>query len=140
MTWTEIRPSSFPVNARRIYVALGPRGEFYLNHGALIKLGEPSAVKLMYDAERKLIGIAPALTHTKDTFRLRYKDGEHCAGRNFAASPFCHAIGLLPDRTIQFRDPRIEDGLLILDPAATVFAPRRGTLKNQEESRVRETL
>lgn len=95
----------------------------------MMKLREPSAVKLMYDPERKLIGIATALTHTKDTFRLRDKDGEHCAGRNFAAALFCTAIGLLPDRSIQFPDPRIEDGILIPDVNTTIHAPRRGTLK-----------
>ena len=131
MQWTQIRPSSFPVNARRIYIALNRRGEFYLNQGAMLKLGDPPAVKLMYDPVRKLIGIAPALAHTKDTFRLRAKDGDRYASRVFAAVAFCRAMGILPNRTIQFRDPGIEDGMLVLDTTITTHAPQLGTRKSR---------
>lgn len=132
MQWSYIHPSSFPFNARKIYAALSPRGVFYLNHGALLQLGDPPAVKLMYNAIRKVIGIAPVPIHTDESFLLRRKDGDRVASRTFAAAPFCREIGLLPDRTIQFLDSKVEDGILILDITKTIYAPRRGVVKNPD--------
>ena len=131
MQWSHVTPNSFPVNARKVYAALSPRGVFYLNQGALLKLGDPPAVRLMYNADRKVIGIAPVPIHTTESFLLRRKDGDRVASRTFAAAPFCREIGILPDRTIQFPEPKIEDGILILDTTTTIYAPRRGILKSR---------
>ena len=108
-----------------MHVTLDPRGQFYLNQGAMIKLGEPVAVRLMFNKELGLIGIAAAPLKAKSAIELRAKYGEDASGRVFRATAFCKALGILPDRTILFRDPRIEDGVLVLEINTTIFAPRR---------------
>lgn len=59
MQWTNYDPFIFTKAVSRIHVTLGPRGVFYLNAGAMRNLGEPVAVRLMFNKEEGLIGIAP---------------------------------------------------------------------------------
>ena len=114
-----------PKAAREIHVTLGPRGNFYLNSGAMNKLGEPVAVRLMFNKEAGLIGITAAPLRAKGALELRAKYGDDSPGRTFRCTPFCIELGVLPERTIMFRDPKIEDGVLILDINTTIYAPRR---------------
>lgn len=133
MEWTIFDPAALPRNAREIYTTLNPKGEFYLNAAALRRLGHPPAVRLMFNRERGLIGIAPVPLKSKGTFVLRRKDGDRVASRVVAAASFCRVFNLLPEKTIQFRNPRIdENGILILDSKATAPALQRGTFKPPE--------
>ena len=125
MQWTNFDPFVLPATARTIHVTLDPRGQFYLNQGAMMKLAEPVAVRLMFNKEERLIGIAAAPLKTKTSFELRSKYGEDAPGRTFRCTPFCKELGILPDRTIMFRDPKIQDGILVLDLKTTIYAPRR---------------
>jgi len=117
-----------PVTARTTHVTLSPRGEFYLNYGAMLKLGEPVAVRLMFDKEERLVGIAAGPLNAKASFELRAKYGPDTPARIFRATSFCQHLGILPDRTILFREPQIRDGVLVLDLKTTVYAPRRAAL------------
>ena len=125
MQWTNFDPITLPKAAREIHVTLGPRGVFYLNSGAMVKLGDPVAVRLMFNKEAGLIGIAAVPLKAKGAIELRAKYGEDSPGRSFRCTPFCKELGILPERTIMFRDPKIEDGVLILDINTTIPAPRR---------------
>lgn len=125
MTWTSFDPHLMPRAARVIHVTLSPRAEFYLNQGAMIKLGEPVAVRLLFNKQPGLIGIAAVPLNSKGSFELRPKHGVEAAGRVFRATEFCRAFGLQFDRTIMFRDPKLEEGILVLDINSTVYAPRR---------------
>ena len=92
-----------------------------------MKLGEPVAVRLVFNKEERLIGIAAAPLKAKASFELRSKYGEDAPGRVFRATSFCRHLGILPERTILFRDPKIEDGVIVLDLKTTVHAPQRAT-------------
>jgi hypothetical protein len=125
MQWTNFDPTITKPTAAVTHVTLSPRGEFYLNYGAMLKLGEPVAVRLMYDKGERLIGIAAAPLNAKASYELRSKYGTDAPARVFRATSFCRHLGILPDRTIMFRDPKIENGVLVLDLKTTVYAPRR---------------
>ncbi|MDI1241059.1 MAG: hypothetical protein PSX80_03960 [bacterium] len=125
MQWTNFDPFILPKTATEIHVTLGPRGNFYLNSGAMMKLGDPVAVRLMFDKEAGMIGITAAPLKAKGAIELRAKYGEDSPGRTFRCTPFCNELGILPERTIMFRDPKIEDGVLILNINTTIPAPRR---------------
>ena len=110
-----------------MHVTLNRRGLFYLNHEAVMRLGEPVAVRIMFNKEAGLIGIAAAPLNGKGSFQLRSKHGSESAARTFIAKSFCTLIGILPERTLFFRDPTIEEGVLVLDLKSTEYAPRRAT-------------
>ena len=114
-----------PKTARDLHVTLSPRGEFYLNEAAMIKLGEPVAVRLMSDKIAGLIGITAAPLKAKASFELRMKYGEDSPGRIFRATEFCRHLGLQFDRTVLFREPKVEDGVLVLNINTTVYARKR---------------
>lgn len=125
MQWTNFDVSMMPPAARALHVTLSSRGDIYLNCGAMIKLGEPVAVRLMFNKEERLIGIAAAPLKAKGAIELRAKYGPDSAGRTFCARPFCLHMNILPERTIVFRDPKMQDGILVLDLDSTTPAPRR---------------
>ena len=125
MEWTNFDPSMIPETARTIHVTLSPRGEFYLNDGAMMILGDPVAVRLMYERDARLIGIAATPLNAKMSYELRPKYGSDVAARIFRATSFCQHLGILPDRTIMFRDLNFDNGVLALDLKTTVYAPRR---------------
>lgn len=125
MTWTSFDAKLMPRAAKVMHVTLSPRSEFYLNQGAMIKLGEPVAVKLLYNKPAGLMGIAAVPLNAKASIELRPKYGAEASGRVFRATEFCKSLGLQFDRTIMFRDPKIEDGILVLDINTTVYAPKR---------------
>ncbi|MEO5858248.1 MAG: hypothetical protein ABIR33_04785 [Pyrinomonadaceae bacterium] len=125
MQWTNFDPSMLPKNASEIHVTLSPRGVFYLNSGAMIELGDPVAVRLMFNKEAGLIGITAAPLRAKGAIELRRKYNDGSPGRAFRCTPFCKELGILPDRTILFRDAKVDDGVLVLDINTTISAPRR---------------
>ena len=125
MAWTSFDSKLMPRAARVMHVTLSPRSEFYLNDGAMRRLGEPVAVRLLFNKSEGLIGIAAVPLHAKASIELRPKYGVDASGRVFRATDLCRSLGLQFDRTIMFRDPKIEEGVLVLDINATVYAPKR---------------
>jgi hypothetical protein len=81
----------------------------------------------MFEKDERLIGIASAPLNAKASYKLRSKYGSDVTSRIFRATSFCRHLGILPDRTIMFRDPKIENGVLVLDLKTTVYAPKRAT-------------
>lgn len=126
MQWTNFDPTTPSAVSIPNHVTLSPRGEFYLNHGAMMELGYPAAVRLMFEKGERLVGIAAAQLRSKASFELRPKYGNDTPARVFRATSFCKHLGILPDRTIMFREPGMRDGVLVLDLKTTVYAPKRG--------------
>lgn len=100
-----------------------------------MNLGYPAAVRLMYDKGERLVGIAAAPLNAKSSYELRSKYATDAPARIFRATSFCRHLGILPDRTIMFRDPRIENAVLVLDLKTTVYAPRRTEVFSKEGTR-----
>ena len=126
MQWTNFDAKMVPQAVRVIHVTLSPRSEFYLNEAAMVKLGDPVAVRLMFNREERKIGITGAPLNTKASYTLRAKYGMDVSGRVFRATDFCRSLALHFDRTVMFPNSTVEDGILILDINSTVPAPRRG--------------
>jgi hypothetical protein len=129
MQWTNFDVSMMPPAARAMHVTLSSRGDFYLNQAVMVKLGEPVAVRLMFNKEERLIGIAAAPLKAKGAIELRMKYGLESPGRTFCARPFCLHLDILPERTIVFRDPKVHDGVVVLDLNSTDYPrPRAVTV------------
>jgi len=81
----------------------------------------------MFNKEEGKIGIAAAPVKTKGAIQPYSKYGRCAASRKFRALQFCRHLGILPER-IMFQDPKLENGVLVLNIHSTSIAPRRGTI------------
>ena len=126
MQWTNFDDSMIPKVVRDARVTLSPRGDFYLNESVVNSLGDPVAVRMLFNKEEGKIGITAAPLNSKGSFRLCTKYGRSAVARKFRALQFCRLLGILPDHTIMFLDPNLENGILVLNTRSTTIAPHRG--------------
>ncbi len=131
MEWTDFDPSMLAVADKPIHITISPRRQVFLNRTAVSKLGEPVAVRLMFNEKERVIGIAAAPLKAKGAIELRLRTADSGA-RAFNGTPFCQHIGLNPERTLQFHDPKLEGGVLVLDLKTTTYARRRAEKRVSE--------
>ena len=81
MQWTAFDESMIPKVVRETRVTLSPRGDFYLNEGAVIALGDPVAVRMLFNQEEGKIGIMAAPLKTKGAYQLCTKYGRSANSR-----------------------------------------------------------
>ncbi len=136
MQWISFDESMMPKVVRETRVTLSPRGDFYLNEGAVHRLGDPVAVRMLFNKEEGKIGIAAAPLKTKGAYELCSKYGRNAASRKFRALQFCRHLGILPERTIEFLEPKLEDGVIVLNIHKTIISPRSVALeRNMQDAR-----
>ena len=126
--WIEYTGEPFP-ERNQILVTLYPFGQIVLNRFAFEAMGRPEAVIPLFDTKADEIGLKPASANHPNSFRVKRKsESDNCAIR---LKPFCQHHDICPDHTVRFRDPAIEDGILVLDPSKTTKAnrPKRGKSK-----------
>lgn len=58
-------------SAAQPFVTIQKKGIFALNHAAFSALGDPKAVRLLYDREKKLIGFRPAEISDEHAYPVR---------------------------------------------------------------------
>jgi len=58
--WEDFEQGPVESNTERIHVTINRRGNLFLNRNAVEAMGEPDAVKLMYDRRRSTIGVVRA--------------------------------------------------------------------------------
>ena len=108
-----------PVEASgsQINITINPRGHFYLNRKAILAMGEPDAVVLFFDRERKVIGMQRSPIGRKNAFRILSRSKTTLeSGRMIYASNFFSRYNIKPHTTIRFATPQVnKDGILILD-------------------------
>jgi hypothetical protein len=106
-------PTELP--GKRVGVSINPRGHFHVNRKAIIAMGEPDAVVLYFDRERKAIGMRRSPIDHRSAFRLVRKASNE-SGRMIFATNFCRHHNITPTATIRFAAPQVnKDGILILD-------------------------
>ena len=92
------------------------RGLISLNHAAYEMVGSPEAVELLWDADRRVIGLRPASPTSVNAYPARSQSQAKPERGPFlvAGSLFTRYIGL--DTSEAFRwVPTIEDGILCID-------------------------
>jgi hypothetical protein len=87
-------------------VTLNDRGQISLNRYAFRELGEPSAVKLYFDGNNRVIGLRPADVRHSNSFPIRPKNQHRT--RRILASPFCRHFGILVTGSILFTDVEVD--------------------------------
>lgn len=106
-----------PPGVGSLHVTVNAQGEFLLGVAAFDRLGRPDAVVILFDKANRVIGMKPAHPRISNAYPLRTSvNGRH---RLVRANRFCRQHQIKFDRRLAFESPKIEDGVLILDPAAT---------------------
>ena len=106
-------------------VTLCPNRVLQMNAHAYQAFGEPMSVEMLFDGNRKMIGLRPCDPHKKNAFRFRPAGGR--ATKNFRVSigAFLTHFGIRPERTVLFEEIDISsDGFLTLDMTKTTAVSR----------------
>jgi len=115
-------------NGRRSELAritLGPNRSLQFNAHAYQAFGEPKAVEMLFDGNRKMMGLRPCDPQKKNAFTFRPAGGR--ATKNFRVSigAFLTHFGIKPERTVLFEEIDISaDGILTLDMTKTTVVSR----------------
>src|SRR5882724_5089796 len=86
---------------REARVTLGHKGTFYLNGIAYDALGAPAAVEMLYDGNRRIIGLKPIDPRKRNAFAIR-PHGKSGNYKRISASAFCTHFRLRTDGTVLF--------------------------------------
>lgn len=127
--WSEFRNVPDVRKPGQMRVSINAAGVFTLNRIAWETLGEPDAAVLLYDEYNRVIGLKPAHPRIENAVLVRKWDSK---GGRFAvrAIALCVHLGITIGRTLIFRNPTIEDGVMVLALRDTYeFTSRR---KNYE--------
>ena len=97
----------------QLRVSINAAGVITLNRKAWEDLGEPDAAVMLYDEYNRVIGLKPAHPRLENAvpFRSKYSGQNRFVIRAIA---FCTHMGITIGRTLIFRNPTIEDGVLVL--------------------------
>ncbi len=102
-----------PAKKGKMHVTLCRKGNIMIGAAAFDRFGRPDAVILMYDEEKKLIGLRPAHPKTPNAFPTHgSKNGRH---RVVRANRFYRHHELFVERMMAFINPRMEGAMLVLD-------------------------
>ena len=127
--WEEFAAGPTQPLEDRMNVTLSPRSVIHINGNIHDRLGNPDAVRLLFDKVNSIIGIDSAPASLPNAFPVKTKG----SGRNRViwASPFCKHYGIKVDQVTAFINVEIdEDGVLRLDLRSTTKATRPGGRKH----------
>lgn len=114
--------------AEKPYVTIQKRGNIALNKSAQAALGEPAAVELLYDVEKKIMGLRAVETTVEHAYPLRSQGGKDIGPYLVAGMAFTKYYGI--DTTTARRySAEMEDDVLCIDlsqPGTVVTSNRNG--------------
>lgn len=136
MAFEVFKKSSAPVPSVPS-VTIQKRGLMSLNRAAYELVGAPKAVELLWDAERRVIGMRSATLQNPDAYPARPQNLKSNRGPILVAgSLFTRHVGL--DTSLAKRwVPQLEGDILVIDltvEGQPVSSNRRGTGESSQES------
>ena len=103
-------------SVKTIFVTIQRRGNFSLNRSAFKALGEPSAVKLLFNRSKRQIGFRPAISNDFRSVPVRRQG--HSDSYLIAGLTFCKEYDI--DTTTARRyEGEMQEGILIVDLKAS---------------------
>ena len=109
--WKEFKMG--PARQKGLHVTISPKGNIMIGAAACDRLKRPDAAVLLFDEEKRLIGVRPTHPKTPNAFPMHGATwGRHKVLR---ANRFCRYYGLNVERMMAFIDPVIKDSVLILN-------------------------
>lgn len=105
-------------------MTLGAKGTFYLNGVAFDALERPAAVEMLYDGNRRIIGLRPTDPRRHNAFVVKHH-GKGGSYKRISAAAFCSHFRLKYDRTLLFEQAELDnDGVMTLDLGKTIEVGR----------------
>ena len=96
-------------------VTLGAKGTFYLNGKAYEALKRPTAVEMLYEGSRRIIGLKPIDPRKRNAFVIKHH-GKGGTYKRISAAAFCSHFQLKYKNTLLFEQIDLDDdGVLMLD-------------------------
>lgn len=136
MPFEVFQKSSAPL-ARVPSVTIQKRGLISMNRSAHALIGSPDAVELLYDPERKLIGLRPSVETDPNAYPARPQSAKTGKGPILVAgTKFTQFYGIDTTQSLRYV-PTAEDGMLIIDvskPGQIVSSNRSSAGASNEES------
>lgn len=97
-----------------IYATMNPEGHIFMTSHTFWRLGEPSAVFVLWDKLTSTIGLQPTHRGTTGSYPLLSRSGH--GGRVVRIYSFMQEFGVRLGETVRFTDAHFDDdGILILD-------------------------
>ncbi|MBK9530052.1 MAG: hypothetical protein IPO41_17480 [Acidobacteria bacterium] len=122
--WEEYDLGPTQARTERIHATINRKNTILINGNLHTRLGNPEAVKLLFDRVNSVIGIVAVPATMANSFPVTVP----AAGRHrlIRATPFCRHFGISIDCTTYFRDPEIDEkGILRLNLKNTAMVRRR---------------
>jgi hypothetical protein len=121
--WEKFNGRPFGKLARdEVRVTLAPRSVIYLNGRAFEALGRPGSVELMFDGNRRIIGVTPTDRRHSNAFPVVNHTGNYY---RISAAAFCQHFRIKPRATMLFQHIDIDnEGVMHLDLMNTVTVTR----------------
>lgn len=123
--WETFEGQQYRATARKEpRVTLGLKGTFYLNGIAYEALGAPAAVEMLYDGNRRIIGLRPVDIKKRNAFAIK-RHGKHGHYKRICAAAFCTHYRIPSRETLLFEGVDLDnDGVLLLDLGQTIRVGR----------------
>jgi hypothetical protein len=103
-------------------VTLAKKCNIYINGKAYDALGRPGAVELLFDGNRRIIGLKPIDARRTNAFPVHNHTARY---KRIAAAAFCHHFRIKPTSTMLFQNVDIDpEGVMHLDLMNTVTVTR----------------
>ena len=125
MAWETFVGMQFRAMGRREpRVTLGAKGTFYLNGLAFEALERAKAVELLYDGNRRIIGLKPTDPKKRNAFVVK-QHGTTGNYRRISAAAFVRHFRLRIEGTMLFDEVDLDnEGVLLLDLAKVIHVGR----------------
>lgn len=112
-------------------VTLSNRDVLTMNKAAYEALGSPAAVTLMYEEDKRMIGIKPGDTRRSNSFPVKQCSGKTAKSRKIHLHPFCHHCGIKTRQTVLFNDVDFDNaGMMRLDLNGTSTIGKTERIRN----------
>jgi hypothetical protein len=119
--WTEFHGRPNGGDRDQPMVTLSRRNVLTMNKAAYEALGSPATVKLMYEEDRRMIGIMPHDERRANAFPVKQCSGKASNSRRIYLHPFCTHNGIDIRRTLLFNEIDIDRvGMMRLELNRTV--------------------
>ena len=122
--WKEFGIGPNGSTQNRIHVSLSKEGNLRLNKMAFAELGNPEALKLMFEERTSTIGLTPTSPAMPNAYTTHYKEKD--AGTRFSCRTFLKTNGVKLDTSVTFPTARVEEGVLLLELKYRVPLPKNG--------------
>src|ERR1043165_8522907 len=112
-SWKEFKGVAARVLPEEIRSSINPTGEVTFDIKTFQKMGEPQAMKLLYEEATRTIGLMPAHPDEANAVLVRVRHAK--SSRGVRSKPCLKENNIDIPTTLRFPFPHIEDGVLILD-------------------------